>query len=72
MVPAFVLRGAEVAEPGVPSAGVVERLDEVEDGHAGLGVGPPAGAIDQLALEGGEEGLGEGVDAPMSRGHRAT
>src|SRR5918998_934312 len=71
MVPPFVLRRAEVAEPGVPSAGVIEGLDEVEDGHPRLLAGPPTRAGDQLALEGGEERLGEGVvETIADRAHR--
>jgi len=42
-------------------AAVVEDLDVLEDGRADLGqVGPGAG-VDELALEGPEEALGDGV-----------
>ena len=43
------------------SARAVEGLDEVEDGHPGLDAGASAGAGDQLALEGGDEALGQGI-----------
>src|SRR3712207_2719175 len=71
MVPPFVRGGAEVAERRVASAWIVERLAEVEDGHVGLGVGAQAGAGDQLAFEGGEEGLDEGIVVAIAdRAHR--
>jgi hypothetical protein len=38
----------------------------VEHGHAGLGLGAEAAPVQQLALERGEERLGQRVDAPMS------
>ena len=61
LVELFVLDGGSVVEGGVSAMGVVPRLDEFEDGHAGLGRGLEPGAIQQLALQGGEEGLGHGV-----------
>jgi hypothetical protein len=54
MVPPFVLGGADVAERRVALARSVERLDDVDDGHAGLSAGAPARAGDQLAFEGGD------------------
>jgi hypothetical protein len=45
----------------MPPGRVVEALDEVEDGYASRGVGPEAVAIEQFALEGGEEALAHGV-----------
>ncbi len=33
-------------------ARVVEALDEVEDGHLGLRLGPESAAVQELALEG--------------------
>jgi hypothetical protein len=39
--------------------GVVERLDVVEDGQAGIVLGGKALAVEQLTLEGGEEALGD-------------
>jgi len=41
----------------MPSVGVVPALDEVEDGHPGLGLGGKSVPVQQLALEGGEEAL---------------
>src|SRR5918992_1506662 len=61
LVAPFVVGGAELAEGGVPPARVVEALDEVEDGHAGLGMGAELLAVEQLALQGGKETLGHGV-----------
>ena len=50
-----------MAEGGVPAARVVPALDEGEDRHARLSVGMEAATVDQLALEGREEGSAEGV-----------
>jgi hypothetical protein len=46
-----------VPEPdgGVPATGIVPCLDELEDGHARLGVGAEASPIEQLAFEGREK-----------------
>ena len=53
------------------STRVVEALDEVEDGHPGLGSGPEPATVQQLALERGEEALAEGVVVGVShRSHR--
>src|SRR5487761_941988 len=49
------------AERGVAALGVVVALDEVEDLHACLRSGVEGLAVEQLALEGGEEGLGHRV-----------
>ncbi len=49
----------------MPLVRVVPALDEVEDGHPGLGLGREAAAVEQLAFEGGEEALTERVDAPI-------
>jgi hypothetical protein len=60
----FELCGAAVAEAGVTSAGVVERLGVVEDGELGLASGgePAAGLlVEQLALQRCEHALGQGV-----------
>ena len=40
---------------------IVPALDEVEDGHSGVGLGREAATVQQFALEGGEEALTEGV-----------
>jgi len=53
--------GAQVAQGGVPTSGVVPALDELEDGHACLGLGLERLPFDQLALQGGEEAIGHGV-----------
>src|SRR2546426_729476 len=45
----------------MPAARVVPALDEVEDAEAGLGRRWEALPIEQLALEGCEEALAEGV-----------
>src|ERR1051325_11116747 len=62
---------ADPARPRVPAGqraspprcdgGVVPALDEVEDGLAGLGPRAESPAIEELAFEGGEEGLRRGV-----------
>ena len=41
--------------------GIVEAFDEGKDGHARLGVGSEAAAIDQFALERREEALAHGI-----------
>lgn len=50
---------------------LVEPLDEVEHGHAGLGLGAEAAAIEQLALKGGEECLGQRVVVGVADRSRA-
>jgi hypothetical protein len=45
----------------VSPARVVEALDEVEDGHLGLRLGPESAAVQELALEGGEEALAQRI-----------
>lgn len=45
----------------MPAARIVPALDEVEDGSARLHPGAEPLAIEQLALERGEEALAEGV-----------
>jgi hypothetical protein len=47
--------GACWPERGVTAAGIVEAFDVVEDRHPGFGEVAPAAAIDELALEAGEE-----------------
>ena len=47
------------------AAPVVERLDEIEDRLSCLCPGCEATRVDALGLEGGEEALGDRVDAPM-------
>ena len=41
--------------------GVVPTFDELEDGHAGLGLGAEPGAVNQFTLQGSEEALAHGV-----------
>ena len=53
--------GREGAEGGVAPAGVGEAFNEVEDSGAGLSGWREGVALQQLALEGGEEALGERV-----------
>src|ERR1700737_3365284 len=48
-------------QAGVPALGVVEALDEVEDLHPRLSSRVKDLAIEQLALESGEERLRHGV-----------
>ena len=57
----FIADRRLVVQAGMPPVRVVPALDEVEDGHAGLGLGREAAAIEQLTLERGEEALAEGV-----------
>jgi hypothetical protein len=50
---------------------VVPALDEVEDGHPGLGLGAEAVAVEQLALERREEALAQGIVVAVAyRAHR--
>ena len=44
---------------------VVEDFDEFEDRLSCLRPGREATRVDALGLQGGEEALGDGVDAPM-------
>jgi hypothetical protein len=53
------------------AAWVVEALQVVEDRGARLGAGREPGVVQQLALQGGEEALGDGViEAAADRAHR--
>src|SRR3954452_3934615 len=51
----LVVGGAEVAERGVPAAGVVEALEVGEDGVGQLLSGGPCVPVEQFGLQGGEE-----------------
>jgi len=51
----FELGWAEVGDSRVATARIVESFDVVKDSHARPGMRPPAAAVDQLALERGEE-----------------
>lgn len=51
--------------------GVVPSLDEVEDRHAGFGLGFEAGAVEQFTFQSGEKTLAHGVIETIShRAHR--
>jgi hypothetical protein len=55
----------------VAAARVVPALDEFEDGQAGLDPGLEAAAVEEFALEGGEEALAERVVVGVAdRSHR--
>ncbi len=47
------------------AGGVVPGFDPPADRQAGLGSAVVVGAVDELLLEGAEERLGGGVDAPI-------
>lgn len=57
----FDLRRGAVAERRMSTLSVVEGLDVVEQGGSQLVPARPSLAADELDLEGGEEGLGDGV-----------
>jgi hypothetical protein len=57
----FVGDRGEHLEGGVPALAVVERLDVFEHGRLELEPGGPCAAVDELLLQGREEGLGDGV-----------
>ena len=60
------------------SARVVEALDEVEDGHLGLGLRSVSGRIEKLALQRREEALAQriivcvAIDQPTTRRLQAS
>jgi hypothetical protein len=58
----------EHPERGVSADAVVERFDVFEDLAGELAAVGPGVAVDEFLLEGGEEALGDGVDASMSSG----
>ena len=49
----------------MPAARVIEAVDVLKDAGFGLAAGFPRPAPNQLGLDGLEEGLDSGVDAPM-------
>ena len=49
----------------MPAARVIEAIDVLKDGGFGLATGLPIPAPDQFCLDGLEERLDHGVDAPM-------
>ena len=52
----------------MPAPGVVQALDELKDGHAGLCLGPETGPVDQFTLQGGEEALTHGIVVAVAHG----
>lgn len=62
--PPFPFRGAKGAESYMASAGVIEGLDELEDGQASLMPGVPAAAIVELAFQSGQEAARGAVVEP--------
>ena len=53
--------GSSEVQGRVAALGVVEDLDEVEHRRAQPVAGGPGVAVQQLALQGGEEALGHGI-----------
>ena len=49
----------------MPAARVIEAVDVLKDGGFGLAVGFQCPAPDQFGLDGFEERLDDGIDAPM-------
>ena len=69
----FVVHGRLVVEGRVTAMRVVPALDVVEDLPSCDGVGGETGAVDQLALQGGEKALTHGVVVAVpGRAHRRT
>ena len=67
----FEAHRADVPDRRVPASGVVEAFDIGKDRHPSLGLGSKRPAIEQLALERGEEALAHGVvEAIADRAHR--
>jgi hypothetical protein len=62
-----VLGGTEIADAGVAADPVVEDLDLLEHRGRGLGWARSVRPVDELGLEGREEALRHGVEAPISR-----
>ena len=60
-MPVFIADRRLVVQARMPPVRVIPALDEVEDSHPGLGLGGEAAAVQQLALEGGEEALTAGI-----------
>ncbi len=48
---------AEIAEGGVPRAGVVKAFDQREDGGAEVAAGGPGVSVEQFGLQGSSECL---------------
>jgi hypothetical protein len=62
---AFESQGASASQRRMPAARVIEAVDVLKDAGFGLATGFPCPAPDQLGLDGLEERLDNGVDAPM-------
>jgi hypothetical protein len=56
-----VINWREITRRRVAAGWILEAIDELKDGHAGLTVQSEAAAIDELALESREETLAHGV-----------
>jgi hypothetical protein len=55
----LVVDGRQIADGGVPPAGTVPYLDDLEGGRSRFGLRPVP--VEELTLEGGEEALAERV-----------
>jgi hypothetical protein len=62
----FEIGWGKAAEGGVDALAIIERLDVVEDGGAGLAVGGEVAAVDELEFEGAPEALHGGVVVAVS------
>jgi hypothetical protein len=72
-VSALVFGGAELAVGGMAAARVVEPFDVAEQGPFGFRPGAEGAPVDQLALQGGKEALGDGiVEARPGSARRGT
>jgi hypothetical protein len=60
-----VVEGWALAAVGVPTDRVVEAFDELEHRPGQLPSIDPVLPVQQLGLQGGEEALGQGVEAPI-------
>jgi hypothetical protein len=56
----------------VPTLRVVEALEELKDGHPGLGLRAEPTAVQELALECREEALAQSVVVSVTDPHRGT
>jgi hypothetical protein len=73
LVDLLILDGGSIGQRRVATMRVVPRLDELEGGDAGRRRVRNADTIQQLTLQGGEEGLSHRVVVAISNGaHRET
>ena len=63
----FVLLWTDVAQRRVQAAAIVEAFDVLKQGCSGGIVVGEGGSVDEFVLEGREEALHDGIDAPMFR-----